>query len=575
MLELSLVIMALIISTIASSLAVMVWKKSKRDYRKPFALLMVSQMLIMWGYAFEVFSDSLEWKLFWNDIEYVGYLCAMVSFFLFAVQYSSNVKLNRPLAAILGIPSTLVVLAVATNPYHQLFYLSTVVSSNYYKSFDAVYGPLFYGYVAYAVVIMLAGIIYLAVSFTKASNAHRARVGITCVSSTIAIMPVLVNFSSITSIPGGITFLLGFLIADLLLFLGAFSFELFSMVPFELERVMQVTKGGVFVLDDEEVILYQNPMAESLTGRKDAIYRDKLTDLMPTLPRELLSRSKGSSKDVEDIHELVPGRFFDVTVLPIHDYAGRLIGKTITLREMTAQRKAEAEATAAKQTLDLMNSITRHDVLNQLTIIEGNLLLAGSKTDPSAIHKHIDASYRAAMNIQKHMQFARDYQEMSSRMPVWQNVEERVQEISPSLDLKGARLKVDTGGVEVLADLLLEKVLYNLMQNSIAHGGKVDNIRFMVTEDGNGLQLIYTDDGAGIDPKMKATLFTKGAGLNTGLGLFLSKEILAHSKMTITEDGQPGQGARFVIRVPKGSYRFYGGSPAVLRSSMQPSPLTS
>lgn len=567
------VIMALVLTAIASALAVMVWNKSKRDYRKPFAMLMVSEMLIMWSYTFEVFSESLEWKLWWNNIEYVGYVFAIVSFFLFAVKYSSDIKLNRPLAAILGIPSVLVVLIVMTNPYHRLFYLSTALSENYYKSFDAVYGPLFYAYMSYAVVIMMAGIASLVIRFVRASNAHRPRVAVTCVSSIVAIMPVLVNFSSVTTIPGGITFALGFLSSDLLLFLGAFSFEIFSMVPFEIERVMQLTRGGVFVLDDEGLIMYQNPMAESLTGMKDSVYRDKLTDIMPAFPKDLLSGKRESSIDVEDIHELVPGRFFDVTVLPVTDYADRLVGRTVTLREMTALRKAEAEAAAAKQTLDLMNSITRHDVLNQLTIIEGNLIMAGKKADRAAVQKHLDASYHAAQNIQRQMQFARDYQEMPKRTPVWQNVEDKVMEMSTTLDLKGAHLSVDTRGVEILADPLLEKVLYNLMHNSIIHGGKVDSMSFTAAEDRNGLQLIYTDDGAGIAPEMRATLFTKGAGLHSGLGLFLSREILAHSSMTIAEEGENGRGARFVIRVPMGSYRNLGGISEVRSSSMLPAEL--
>jgi len=42
---------------------------------------------------------------------------------------------------------------------------------------------------------------------------------------------------------------------------------------------------------------------------------------------------------------------------------------------------------------------------------------------------------------------------------------------------------------------------------------------------------------------------------NAGLGLFLSREILGLTGITITENGIPGSGARFVIRVPAGKWR--------------------
>jgi len=70
------------------------------------------------------------------------------------------------------------------------------------------------------------------------------------------------------------------------------------------------------------------------------------------------------------------------------------------------------------------------------------------------------------------------------------------------------------------------------------------------------LQLIYEDDGNGIFGEDKKSLFTKGFGKNTGLGLFLSREILAITGLSIKESGVHGKGARFEILVPKGKFRF-------------------
>jgi signal transduction histidine kinase len=66
------------------------------------------------------------------------------------------------------------------------------------------------------------------------------------------------------------------------------------------------------------------------------------------------------------------------------------------------------------------------------------------------------------------------------------------------------------------------------------------------------------DYGTGISEEDKKKLFRKGFGKHTGLGLFLSKEILSITGITIAEDGVPGKGADFRIVVPKGSYRFNG-----------------
>ena len=71
-----------------------------------------------------------------------------------------------------------------------------------------------------------------------------------------------------------------------------------------------------------------------------------------------------------------------------------------------------------------------------------------------------------------------------------------------------------------------------------------------------GLVITYRDNGAGISAEDKKRLFQRGFGKHTGLGLFLSREILAITGITITENGEPGTGVQFEITVPPGAYRF-------------------
>ena len=81
-------------------------------------------------------------------------------------------------------------------------------------------------------------------------------------------------------------------------------------------------------------------------------------------------------------------------------------------------------------------------------------------------------------------------------------------------------------------------------------------IRASAHDSGTGRVIILEDDGRGISAEDKERLFTRGFGKQTGLGLFLSREILSITGITIAENGEPGKGARFEITVPEGAYRF-------------------
>jgi signal transduction histidine kinase len=118
------------------------------------------------------------------------------------------------------------------------------------------------------------------------------------------------------------------------------------------------------------------------------------------------------------------------------------------------------------------------------------------------------------------------------------------------------KILADLENAEIYADPLLEKVFYNLVDNAIRYGEKITTIRFYFQISDKGLSLICEDDGAGIAPEQKTRIFERGVGRNTGMGLFLSQEILGITGITITENGIFGEGARFEIHIPRGMFRF-------------------
>jgi signal transduction histidine kinase len=72
----------------------------------------------------------------------------------------------------------------------------------------------------------------------------------------------------------------------------------------------------------------------------------------------------------------------------------------------------------------------------------------------------------------------------------------------------------------------------------------------------DGFLLVVEDNGTGVPDKEKERIFRREYFKHTGFGLFLGREILAITNLTIRETGTPGKGARFEIFIPRGSYRF-------------------
>jgi signal transduction histidine kinase len=107
-------------------------------------------------------------------------------------------------------------------------------------------------------------------------------------------------------------------------------------------------------------------------------------------------------------------------------------------------------------------------------------------------------------------------------------------------------------GLVVVADVLLKQLFYNFIDNSVKHGERVTQIRLHYREDGNGVKLFYEDNGVGVTVANKSRLFDAGfsTGEGSGLGLYFVKRMMDVYGWTITEEGEQGKGAKFVITIP-------------------------
>ncbi len=102
----------------------------------------------------------------------------------------------------------------------------------------------------------------------------------------------------------------------------------------------------------------------------------------------------------------------------------------------------------------------------------------------------------------------------------------------------------------------LKRFFFNLLDNSIRHGVWVNEIRVSYHLSGGDLIVVWEDNGVGVADNEKERIFELGFGKNRGFGLFLARKILSLTDITITENGEPGKGARFEITVPKGMCLF-------------------
>ena len=219
-----------------------------------------------------------------------------------------------------------------------------------------------------------------------------------------------------------------------------------------------------------------------------------------------------------------------------------------------------ADLEAANRRLSLVSTFTRHDLANHLVALEGYLSLLREEPRGPSAPELVERLAEAVDRVRILSGFMRDYPAIGVQPPHWLELRATAERAARGVGLGDVAVENSLPAVAVLADPLLERVFAALIENAVRHGGGVTRVLLGAVPADDGLVLVVEDDGAGVPWTDKERIFERGFGRNTGLGLFLAREILESMGMTIAENGVPGHGARFEIRVPHGRVRPDAGA---------------
>ena len=100
------------------------------------------------------------------------------------------------------------------------------------------------------------------------------------------------------------------------------------------------------------------------------------------------------------------------------------------------------------------------------------------------------------------------------------------------------------------------KTFFTLAENVVLHGEGATEIALWYRETPEGLTLVFEDTGIGIPDDIKEKIFERRYDKKRGKGLFLVREILSITVISIKEKGEYKKGAKLEMFVPTGSYRF-------------------
>ena len=347
-----------------------------------------------------------------------------------------------------------------------------------------------------------------------------------------------------------------------------------------LAAIVESSDDAIVSKNLQGVVTSWNLRAEQLFGfSAEEMIGESITKIIPPEmksdeERILATIARGDRiEHFETVRLHKDGRRIDValTISPIRDEAGKIVGASKIVRDITDKKRTEKvlRMTERLASVGKLAATIAHEINNPLEAVTNLLYLARYSNDVEQTRSFIGQAdeelKRVALLTRQTLGFSREAKG-PSQMRVGSAIESVVELFFAKVRNKRIQLRTEIRqDPEIYGiDSEIRRLIANLLNNSIDAVGAQGNIRIRLSAGrawgwGNeqGVRFTIADTGTGIAPEHRSRVFepffTTKKDVGTGLGLWISKGIIDnhHGAIAVRSSVRPGKtGTVFSIFLP-------------------------
>jgi PAS domain S-box-containing protein len=338
---------AVLAASLALFLSVYLWQHRAMAAARFLIAVLLEVAFWALAYALEYMSSSIQTRLFWVKVQFIGGVWLAPTFFGFSLCIAGLEKWIKwrqvwPLALI---PLFTIVMAW-TNSHHYLVYEFAWLDPSGPGVITAFSrGVVFWIYITYAYLLLMLGTLLLLRSVWKSRRLHRFRLSMLLIGIGL---PWLVNalylfevkpFFYVDLTP------LAFALTALLFTVGLFRIRIIHLIPLAREALMENLPDPVLILDDQDCLADLNSAAQRLLGPDARALLDMpVADIFSGQPalREFLDSAIDQQTELE-LEMQGEERAYEIRLSNLNDMRNLSVGRFLILRDITQRLSFQEE----------------------------------------------------------------------------------------------------------------------------------------------------------------------------------------------------------------------------------------
>jgi diguanylate cyclase (GGDEF)-like protein len=292
------------------------------------------------GYGMELLSTTLAEVNFWGMVQYFGIPYIPMFWILYSMAFG-RISYSRSFQILLGVIPVITTIMRITNGHFHLFYKEMkLVSNGYFMVLQTGKNVWFYVQFFYFILCALVSVYIYADRIRRTNGTMKKQAFIMFMASLLSLIPVLLNFFSITPIKLELGPFFILIIYGIIL-IAVYRYHMLNLLPIIKDKIFNFIQDGVIVLDMENNIIEYNPAARKLFG---IIKRgEKIIHISQIFKNQDELLEKLSNIDEEDFeiqlnYNEAESIYFHVRISRVYD-GDYQIGRTALFNDIT--RKVE------------------------------------------------------------------------------------------------------------------------------------------------------------------------------------------------------------------------------------------
>ncbi len=334
---------SLIISTLLCLVvAYLVWKRRKASGAIELTLMLIEVSIWAGASFFEAIAVTLEEKILWSKISYIGIVFVAPLFLIFAVKLTGGGKQFSKLqsVALLFIPFATLVLTF-TNENHNLIWSGyRWVAGTTILIYE--HGVAFWIHTVYIYALIAIASTILLITAYRNRNIYRRQAITLIIGVPIPTVWNILYIFGFSPLTGFDLTPVAFALTGIVISWGLFRNKLLDVVPIDSDYVIENLADGVIVLDNNNRVVEINPVAKEFLrlGERDII-GSNFFEVEPKFARFETSNRLNYFQTYEV--ELIPGeKIIEYQSQVILNSSQKIMGQVVILRNITKRKLAEA-----------------------------------------------------------------------------------------------------------------------------------------------------------------------------------------------------------------------------------------